>query len=156
MGVAEKLVAFYVSQIKASDLPLINNDPRLVNDARDTLRGSYKHLSAEERVYNEIRARANTRYAPLTVARILNNRDLDIMASSQMIEGAFTREAWNGYVKRAIEEASKGEIRSDDWVLASSIQDNLGKDGNVEKNRAVLTALYRGQYISAGKNSCRE
>jgi hypothetical protein len=61
--------------------------------------------------YNEIRARANTRYAPLTVARILDNRDLDIMASSQMVEGAFTRDAWNGYVKAAIDEASKGEIR---------------------------------------------
>ncbi|WP_293766821.1 type VI secretion system membrane subunit TssM [uncultured Aquitalea sp.] len=151
MAVAEKLVAFYVSQIKAGDLPLIDNDPRLVSEARDTLRGSYKHLSAEERVYNEIRARANTRYAPLTVARILDNRDLDIMASSQMVEGAFTREAWNGYVKGAIDEASKGEIRGDDWVLASSIQDNLGKDGNIEKNRAALMTLYRAQYIAAWK-----
>ncbi|WP_218645285.1 type VI secretion system membrane subunit TssM [Aquitalea sp. LB_tupeE] len=151
MSVAEKLVAFYVSQIKAGDLPLIDNDPRLVSEVRDTLRSSYKHLSAEERVYNEIRARANTRYAPLTVARILDNHDLDIMAGSQMVEGMFTREAWNGYVKAAIDEASKGEIRGDDWVLASSMQDNLGKDGNVEKNRAALMALYRTQYIAAWK-----
>nr|WP_269461357.1 type VI secretion system membrane subunit TssM [Aquitalea magnusonii] len=151
MAVAEKLVAFYVSQIKAGDLPLIDNDPRLISEVRETLRSSYKHLSAEERVYNEIRARANTRYAPLTVARILDNHDLDIMASSQMVEGMFTREAWSGYVKAAIDEASKGEIRGDDWVLASSMQDNLGKDGNVEKNRAALMELYRKQYIAAWK-----
>ncbi|MGC0155628.1 type VI secretion system membrane subunit TssM [Chromobacterium vaccinii] len=149
MGQAEKLVAFYVSQIKEADLPLIDNDPKVVADARDVLRGSFKRLSAQERVFNEIKARANTRFAPLTVARILDNRDMDIMASSQMVEGAYTREAWNTYVRGAIDEASRGEIRSDDWVLASSSQDNLGKDGDAEKNRAGLEALYRAQYIAA-------
>ncbi|KUM03188.1 type VI secretion system membrane subunit TssM [Chromobacterium subtsugae] len=149
MGQAEKLVAFYVSQIKEPDLPLIDNDPKVVADARDVLRGSFKRLSAQERVFSEIKARANTRFAPLTVARILDNRDMDIMASSQMVEGAYTREAWNTYVRAAIDEASKGEIRSDDWVLASSSQDNLGKDGDAEKNRAALEALYRAQYIAA-------
>lgn len=149
MGQAEKLVAFYVSQIKEPDLPLIDNDVKVVADARDVLRGSFKQLSAQERVFNEIKARANTRFAPLTVARILDNRDMDIMASSQMVEGAYTREAWNTYVRAAIDEASKGTIRSDDWVLASSTQDDLGKDGDVEKNRAALEALYRSQYIAA-------
>ncbi|AXE35875.1 type VI secretion system membrane subunit TssM [Chromobacterium phragmitis] len=149
MAQAEKLVAFYVSQIKEADLPLIDNDVKVVTDARDVLRGSFKQLSAQERVFNEIKARANTRFAPLTVARILDNRDMDIMASSQMVEGAYTREAWNAYVRTAIDEASKGTIRSDDWVLASSTQDDLGKDGDVEKNRAALEALYRAQYIAA-------
>ncbi|UTH76608.1 type VI secretion system membrane subunit TssM [Chromobacterium sp. IIBBL 290-4] len=149
MGLAEKVLAFYISQIKEADLPLIDNDPNVVANARDVLRGSFKQLSAQERVFNEIKARANTRFAPLTVARILDNRDMDIMASSQMVEGAYTREAWNGYVRNAIDEASKGTIRSDDWVLASSSQDDLSKDGNVEKNRAAMEALYRAQYIAA-------
>ncbi|MDN0083408.1 type VI secretion system membrane subunit TssM [Crenobacter sp. SG2305] len=151
MAVAERLVAFYVSQIKAPDLPTIDNNPQVVAAARDVLRGSLKRLSAQERVYNEIKARANTRFAPLTVARILENRDLDIMAGSQMVNGAFTREAWDKYVRGAIVEASKGEIRSDDWVLASSMQDNLGQDGNVEKNRAALETLYRNEYVTEWK-----
>jgi type VI secretion system protein ImpL len=82
----------------------------------------------------------------MTVARILENKDLDIMAGSQMVEGAFTREAWEQYIKSAIEEASKGEIRSDDWVLAASSQDDLGQDGNSEKSRQALIALYKQQY----------
>ncbi|WP_231895291.1 type VI secretion system membrane subunit TssM [Vogesella sp. LIG4] len=151
MAVAEKLLAFYISQIKSPDLPLISPNLRVVTQARDVLRGSFKRMSAEERVFNEIRARANTRYAPLTVARILNNRDLDIMAGSQMVEGAFTREAWDQYVKGAISEASKGEIRSDDWVLAASSQDNLGKDGDGEKNRAALETMYRAAYSASWK-----
>lgn len=148
---AERLVAFYVSQINEPDLPLIQNDAKTVKEAREVLRASIKRLSATERVYNEIKARANTRFAPLTVPRILSNKNDDVIAGSQMVAGAFTREAWDQYVRTSIEEASKGEVKSDDWVLASSSQDNLGKDGNYEKNKAELEALYRQEYIAEWK-----
>lgn len=146
MAIAEKLIAFYVNQLQAPDRPLITPNMHIVNSSREILRGSFKRMSAQERVFNEIRARANTKFAPMTVARILENKDLDIMAGSQMVEGAFTREAWEQYIKSAIEEASKGEIRSDDWVLAASSQDDLGQDGNSEKSRQALIALYKQQY----------
>lgn len=148
-AVAEKLIAFYVSQLQAPDLPLITPNMQVVNGAREVLRGSFKRMSAQERVFSEIRARANTKFAPMTVARILDNKDLDIMAGSQMVEGAFTRDAWEQYVKAAIDEASTGEIRSDDWVLAASSQDDLGQDGNGEKNRQTLIAFYKQHYAQS-------
>lgn len=147
MSMAQQLTAFYVSQVHEPDLPLIDNDAKVVANAREVLRASFKRLSGPEQVFNEIRARANTRYAPLTVARILGNRNLDIVSGSQMVQGAFTREAWTNYVSKALDDASKGEIDGDDWVLASSMQQNLGKNGNVEENRAQLLNLYRAQYI---------
>ncbi|MBV8649235.1 MAG: type VI secretion system membrane subunit TssM [Paludibacterium sp.] len=147
MPLAERMIAFYVSQIHEPDLPLIDNDPNLVNSARNVLRASFKRLSGPERVFNAIRAQANTRYAPLTVGLILDNHDLDVVAGSQMVEGAFTRQAWNDYVSKAIDDASKGQISGDDWVLATTLTENLGQDGNVDKNRAELTNLYRAQYI---------
>ncbi|GAA5786016.1 type VI secretion system membrane subunit TssM [Chitiniphilus shinanonensis] len=150
-ALAERVVAFYVSQLTAPDLPLIKNQDRVVADARDTLRGSLTRLSAKERVYNELKARANTRFAPLSVSRILGGKDANIVAGSAMVPGAFTREAWEKYMSQAIDEASRGEIKSDDWVLASSIQDNLGKDADVDKNRAELEALYRSDYADAWK-----
>ncbi|QBC45593.1 type VI secretion system membrane subunit TssM [Iodobacter fluviatilis] len=148
IAAAERLVAFYVSQIKEPDLPLITNDEKTVGAAREVLRASLKRLSATERVYNEIKARANTRFVPLTVPRILSNKNSDVIAGSQMVAGAFTREAWDKFVHNAIDEASKGEVKSDDWVLASSVQDNLGTDGNIEKNRNDLEALYRVEYAA--------
>jgi len=148
MPLAGQLIAFYVSQVNAPDLPLIDNDAGLVTKVRERLRASFKQLSGPERVFNEIRTRANTRYAPLTVARILNNHDMDVVVGSQMVEGAFTRQAWGDYVSKLIDQASKGEIQGDDWVLASSIQEDLGQDGNVESNRAELMSLYRAQYIN--------
>ena len=148
---AERIVAFYVSQIGEDDLPLIENREDLVGQSRDVLRGAFRRLSASERVYNELKARANTQFAPMTVGRMLNSRDLDLVIGSSTLPGAFTREAWDKYFRSAITEASKGEIKGDDWVLASTSLENLSKDGNIERNRQELETLYKAEYAREWK-----
>lgn len=148
---AERVVAFYVSQIAEPDLPLIENREDLIASSREILRGALHRMSARERVYNELKARANTQFAPVTVGRLLNNSNLNIVAGSYAVPGAFTREAWEKYFRNTIVEASKGEVKGDDWVLAATTTDDLGKDGNVERNRAELEALYKADYIREWK-----
>lgn len=148
---AERVVAFYLSQIGEDDLPLIDNREDIVGTSREVLRGSFRQLSAVERVYNELKARANTQFAPMTVGRILNSRDMDLVAGSTTLAGAFTREAWDKYFKVAIADASRGAINGDDWVLATTSLENLGKDGNVERNRGALEALYKAEYAREWK-----
>lgn len=144
---AERIVAFYVSQLKESDLPLIENREATVSSSREILRGAMRRLSAKERIYNELKARGNTQFAALTVGRILENRDADTVAGSYALPGAFTRDAWDKYFRKAILDASKGEIKGDDWVLATSLADNLGRDSDVERNRGELEALYKADYV---------
>ena len=148
---AERTVAFYISQIKEHDLPLIENSTEVVASSREVLRGAFRQLSAVERVYNELKARANTQFAPMTVGRILNSRDLDLVAGSYSLPGVFTREAWDKYFRLAIVDASKGAIKGDDWVLATSSMENLSKDGDFERNRQALEALYKTEYASEWK-----
>lgn len=148
---AQRVVAFYVSQIGEPDLPLIENRADLVASSREVLRGAMHRLSAKERVYNELKARANTQFAPMTVGRILNNSDLNVVAGSYAVPGAFTREAWDKYFRDSILEASKGEVKGDDWVLAATTNDNLGNEGDVDRNRTELEALYRADYAREWK-----
>jgi type VI secretion system protein ImpL len=148
---AERIVGFYVSQINEPDLPLIDNRQDLVGTSREVLRGASRRMSATERVYNELKARANTQFAPMTVGRILNNQGLDLVAGSVALPGAFTREAWEKYFSTAIAEASKGEVKGDDWVLASTTLDNLSKGGDVERNRSELEGLYKADYAREWK-----
>ena len=124
--IAGRIVAFYLAQISEPDLPLIENSAELVGDARTVLRSEMRRIPAKERLYNELKARANARYAPLTVGRILNNSDADLIAGSDAVPGAFTREAWDNYLHNAIIEASNGELKGDDWVLAVSMTDLAG------------------------------
>ena len=148
---AERIVAFYVTQLKEDDLPLVETRADLIGESRDKLRGAFHQLSAPERVYNELKARANTQFAAMTIGRMLNGRDSDPLAGSSSVPGAFTREAWEKYFRNAIVEASKGEVRGDDWVLASSMLDNLGKDGNAERSRQELESLYKAEYAREWK-----
>lgn len=148
---AERIVAFYVSQIAEDDLPLIQNNQAVVGTSREVLRGAFRQLSAVERVYNELKARANTQFAPMSVGRILNSRHLDLVAGSSTLPGVFTREAWDKYFRLAIVDASKGSIKGDDWVLATSSLENLSKDGDFERNRQALEALYKAEYASEWK-----
>jgi len=148
---AERLVAFYVSQSAEPDLPLIDNRVDLVAVSRDVLRGALHRLPAKERVYNELKARANTQFAPVTVGRILNNPASPAIAGSYAVPGAFTKEAWDKYFRASIAEASKGEVRGDDWVLAASTIDDLGKDGNADRTRSELEAMYKAEFAREWK-----
>lgn len=149
IALAERVAAFYVAQIGAPDLPLIDNEPQVIERARGVLRGSLQQMSATERVYNELKTRANTRFAPLSVSRILAGKDAGILGGSVVVPGAFTREAWEQYVRGALRDASRGGIKSDDWVLALAHEDSLGDGAVAEKNRLELEALYRDDYARA-------
>lgn len=148
---AERIVGFYLSQLQEPDLPLIDNRQETVEASRQILRSALKRLSAKERVYNELKARGNTQFPAMTVARLLNNKDADLFTASYAVPGSFTREAWDKYFQNAIAEASRGEVKGDDWVLAASLADDLSRDGDVERNRRALEAMYQADYASEWK-----
>ncbi len=144
---AERTVAFYVSQAKEPDLPLIDNRDDLVAHVRGKIRGEVDQLSPLERIYSEIKAKGNTQFAPVTVATILNNKDMDLVGASVFVSGSFTRDAWNNYFREAIVQASLGQFKGTDWVLASSIENNLEQLGSIDDRRDKLIAMYQAEYI---------
>ncbi|MDR3087619.1 MAG: hypothetical protein LBU45_06680, partial [Azoarcus sp.] len=148
---ARQVVAFYVSQLKAPDLPLIGTDPLVIENVRLALRSAKaQRPKANEIVYNEIKARANARFPVMTVTRILEGKDAGIVTGTATIEGIFTRDAYEKYVRQAIDEASRGEIKGDDWVLATgAVHETPDKNADVDKKRAELEAIYREDYGDA-------
>ena len=146
---AERMVAFHVSQRQEPDLPVLGNRDDLVAQVRGRLRGEAALLSPLERIYSEIKAQGNTRFAPVTVAAILGDKDMDLVGASIFVPGSFTREAWNAYFREAILQASAGRFKGTDWVLASSLEGSLDKSGPIEARRDKLMAMYQADYIQA-------
>ncbi|GAA5162813.1 type VI secretion system membrane subunit TssM [Viridibacterium curvum] len=144
---AERLMGFYLAQIGTPDFPLIDNKLALVDQARDNLRRVVKGMPARERVYAEIKARASTRFAPLTVARIVGDEDSRLVAGSYAISGTFTRDAWEKYVEPAIKDAANKELQTTDWVLKSTTRDDLTLQGSPEQIQKALTEMYKRDYI---------
>lgn len=144
---AERILSFALTQVSAPDFPTTQTNLALLDTTRENLRRVVKGMPARERVYAEIKARAATRYPPMTVARLVEDADKDIVAGSYAISGAFTREAWDGFVEDAFKEASTKESKADDWVLKTATQDDLTLEGSPEQIRKALVQLYKTEYV---------
>lgn len=145
--IAERTIAFFVSQIEKPELPTIQGDPGLVDESRKRIHGEIQFLDPHQRVYNQIKAIANAKYGQVTVGTILDNKDQDIIGGSTVVSGAFCQEAWKAYIQPTIQEAASGKFKGSDWVLNSSVENDLTRHGAQEQNIATLTRLYKADYI---------
>jgi type VI secretion system protein ImpL len=143
---AERMIAFYLSQINDPSWPAIDSKLALVDQSRDSLRRVVRGMPARDRVYADIKARSATRYAPMTVAGIVGEQDKELMLGSYAVPGTFTREAWEGYIQGAIKDAANRELQSTDWVLKTAAKDDLTLEGSPEQIQKALIELYKSDY----------
>ena len=144
---ADRIMSFALTQMSSPDFPEVQTNLALLDSTRENLRRVVKGMPAVERVYAEIKARAATRYPTMTVARLVDDADKDIVAGSYAISGAYTREAWDGYIDDAFKEAATKESQADDWVLKAANADDLTLEGSPEQIRKALTQLYKAEYV---------
>lgn len=146
---AERVLSFALAHMGDPAFPQLDLDVALIDQTRDNLRRVVKGLPARERVYADIKARAATRYPAVTVASLMGDGDREVLAGSQVVPGAFTRQAWDGYVKGAIEDAARNTLQSTDWVLKTATADDLTLEGSPEQIQKSLTQLYKTEYAQA-------
>jgi len=149
--VAGRVISFHLEHANREDWPLIQTNLVLVDDVRDKLRHVVRGMPAAERVYAEIKARASTRFAPLSVANIVGPENATLVAGSHVVSGAFTVEAWREYVQNAIKEAATSEQNNADWVLQTSAKDDLTLEGSPEQIQKSLIAMYKRDYAGEWK-----
>lgn len=143
---AERLLSFHLSQVGDPQWPLIRNNLALVDGSRDNLRRVVRGMPAAERVYAEVKARASTRFPPVTVASIVGPQGGNVISGSHVVSGAFTVEAWRTLVQPSIREAATSALDSTDWVLRTAIRDDLTLEGSPEQIQKTLIDLYKREY----------
>lgn len=143
---AERIISFYLAQAGEPAWPTIENKLTLVDQSRDSLRRAVRGMPARDRVYAEVKARAATRFPAMTVARIVGDQDKELVAGSYAISGSFTREAWEQYISSAFKEAANKELQSTDWVLKTSVKDDLTLEGSPEQIQKALMHQYKAEY----------
>lgn len=143
---AERMITFYLSRVSDDDWPMIDQNLALVDQTRENLRRVVRGMPARQRVYEEIKARASTRFAPMTIARIVGDNNTGLIAGSYAIPGTFTRDAWFQYVQPAIRDAATKELQAKDWVLNTSAHDDLTLEGSPEQIQKALVTMYKTEY----------
>lgn len=148
---AERILTFHLEHVRAPDWPTVDNNLAIVDQTRDNLRRVVRGMPAAERVYAELKARASTRFPPVTVASLIGPDNAGVVSGSHVVSGAFTVEAWREYVQPAIKEAATSEQNSADWVLKTSVKDDLTLEGSPEQIQKSLVAMYKQEYADEWK-----
>ena len=146
---AGRILSFHLAHAGAPAWPAIHTNLSLVDDTRDTLRRVVRGMPAAERVYAEIRARASTRFTPVTVAGIVGPDNAGLVSGSHVVSGALTVEAWRDYVQPAIKDAATSAQKSVDWVLETTAKDDLTLEGSPEQIQKTLVEMYKRDYAEA-------
>ncbi len=143
---AERLLSFHLEHANDRNWPLIQNNLSIVDNSRDNLRKVVRGMAATERVYAVIRARASTRFPAITVDNVIGPENAGLVTGGHVISGAFTKQAWQAYVKDALKDAALNELASADWVLKTSTRDDLSLEGSPEQIQKSLVAMYKKEY----------
>ncbi|TVT48470.1 MAG: type VI secretion system membrane subunit TssM [Denitromonas halophila] len=143
---AERILSFHLEHANHPEWPTLTNNLAIVDQTRDKLRRVVRGMPAAERVYAELKARASTRFPPLTVSNIVGADNANLVSGSYVVSGAFTVDAWRDYVQSAIKEAATSEHNSADWVLKTSVKDDLTLEGSPEQIQKSLVAMYKQDY----------
>jgi len=143
---AENVLVFYLAQMSDPSWPTIESKLALVDQTRDSLRHVVHGMPARERIYADIKSRASTRYPSVTVARLIGDQNNNMVAGSYVVPSAFTREAWEGYVRDAFKDAANKQLQSSDWVLKTATSDDLTLEGSPEQIMKSLTQEYKLEY----------
>ena len=143
---AERLITFHLTQMGDPAWPQVALKLSLLDTARENLRRVVRGTPARDRVYADIKARGATRFAAVTVSRIVGEQDQALMLGSYAVPGTFTRDAWQKFVAGAIKEASNKELQSTDWVLKTAVKDDLTLEGSPEQIQKSLTDMYKADY----------
>lgn len=144
---AEGMISFAMAQLQDPAFPTLDSNFTLVDNTRTQLKRVMRGMPARERVYAEVKARASTRFAQVTVANIVGEGGRGTVAGSAVVAGTFTREAWDGYIEKAFKDAAQGELQSTDWVLQTAARDDLTLEGSPDQIRKSLTELYKAEYV---------
>ena len=143
---AERVITFYLAQMDDTSWPKIDSKLALVDQTRGSLAAKVGGTSAIQQAYDNVKARATTRYPSMTVARIVGDQDKELVKGSYAIPGTFTREAWAGFVQDAFKEAANKELQSTDWVLKTATRNDLTLQGSPEQIQKQLVDLYKNEY----------
>ncbi|MGE8144301.1 ImcF-related family protein [Pseudomonas frederiksbergensis] len=148
-SLSPKLWTFYGEHLAANPAWRSEADPRLVAQVRQILLGQLGQRNAEASLYQQLLDDAANHYSDLSLPQLVGDTDASaLFATDARVPGVFTRQAWEGQVRHAIDEIAEARREEIDWVLSDKPSD-LDTRLSPERLRERLTERYFQDYASA-------
>ncbi|WP_065952865.1 ImcF-related family protein, partial [Pseudomonas sp. 37 R 15] len=148
-SLAPNLWRFYGEHLTANPGWRIQADPRLVAQVRQVLLGQLGQRNAEASLYQQLLDDAANHYPELGLHQLVGDTDAPaLFSTAASVPGVFTRQAWEGQVRQAIDEIAEARREEIDWVLSDKPAD-IDTRLSPHQLRERLTERYFQDYASA-------
>ncbi|WP_432668262.1 ImcF-related family protein [Pseudomonas umsongensis] len=148
-GLSPLLWQFYGEQLAAHPDWRIATDPQLVAQVRQLLLGQLGQRNAEASLYRQVLDASANHYPALNLAQMVGDTEARaLFVSPASVPGVFTRQAWEGQVRPAIEAVAEARREEIDWVLSDRPGD-IAAELTPDMLRERLTRRYFQDYASA-------
>lgn len=148
-GLSPTLWEFYGEQLAAHPDWQIEADPALVAQARQVLLGQLGERNAEANLYQKVLDAAALHYPLMRLQQMVGDTEAQALFTTEYgVAGIFTRQAWEGHVREAIDQIAEARREEIDWVLSDKPGD-IEADMNPDVLRERLTERYFQDYSSA-------
>ena len=148
-GTPPSLRQFYAEHLPANPSWRIPLDSRLVAQVRQLLLLQLGQRNAEASLYQQVLDDAAHHYPALGLHQLVGDTDaFALFATDASVPGIFTRQAWEGQVRGAIDRVAEARREEIDWVLSDNPTD-LDARLSPAQLRERLTERYFQDYASA-------
>jgi type VI secretion system protein ImpL len=149
MDLSQHLLGFWADHLKAHPDWRIQAREDLVGTSRQTLLAVIGVKNSEDTIYQGVLAAVGHKYPDQTLASLTAGTDTrGVFRTTATVPGVFTRQAWEGSIEAAIDDAAKHNGITGDWVLGNAGADrpDAAKAQSPDALRAALRARYFADY----------
>ncbi len=144
---AERLFKFYAEHLKTNPDWRIEPRPELVSGARQTLLAVIGERNAQDTIYQGIVDGAGNKFPDQALVSLTTGTDSrGLLRAGAIVPGVFTRQAYEGYVASAIEEAARRKQVATDWVLTGGRPPPAAEEDSGKDLQTALTEQYFADY----------
>lgn len=141
-SVFPSLLTFWMANLPEHPQWKTSPPPELTGAVRKILLRQIGVRNAENTLYQNVLQQVSRNYADMTLADMTGDTLTEsLFSTEQTVPGMFTRQAWEGQVREAIEQVVTARHEEIDWVLSDRQQDTSA-DISPDTLRNRLTSRY--------------
>ena len=151
-SLAPDLWAFYITELPRQPGWAITPDAALIGQSRQVLLQQIGRRNAESTLYENMLKSVRRNFADVSLDDMTAGTDARrLFSTGEVVPGMFTRQAWEGGVRHAIEQAAGARRDEIDWVLSDSRR-AVSADLSPEALKARLTQRYFTDFAGSWLN----
>ena len=142
---AHQFFPFFAQHLPAHPEWAIQPRTDLVNNTRQVLLALIGTSNSTDTIYHSIIDAATGKYGDQTLATLLAGTDArGLFRTGATVPGVYTRQAWDGQISQAVDDAAQRQNVTTDWVLNASASTQPAEP--VDELRKALRDMYFDEY----------